>query len=90
MYFWCRASSFYSQVGLALSTFSLDLFQESYEIYKSCFHWLADKDGLKSDVLVAMGSLAYKAGGDIVFNRKREGKLKRKGEEMKKNEKEKG
>ena len=56
----------YSQVGLALSHFSLNEFAESYEIYKSCFHWLAEKDGLKSDILVAMGSLAYKVEGPEV------------------------
>ena len=38
------------------------LHQESYEIYKSSLHWLADQDKLKSDILVAMGCLAYKVG----------------------------
>ena len=53
----------YSQVGLALAYFSCNRFQESYSIYDSCFHWLANKDGLKSDILVAMGILAYKVEG---------------------------
>ena len=36
--------------------------RESYEAYESCLHWLADKDSLRSHILVAMGSLAYKVG----------------------------
>ena len=36
------------------------LYRESYEAYESCLHWLADKDSLRSHILVAMGSLAYK------------------------------
>jgi hypothetical protein len=31
---------------------------------KSCLHWLADKDSLRSHILVAMGSLAYKVGNE--------------------------
>ncbi len=30
---------------------------------RSCFPWLADKDSLRSHILVAMGSLAYKVKG---------------------------
>ncbi len=31
---------------------------------RSCLHWLADKDSLRSQILVAMGSLAYKVGNE--------------------------
>ena len=61
-----RSTTFHSQVGLALSHFALQNFQQSYDIYTSCLHWLADRDSLKSDVLVAMGSLAYRVEGASV------------------------
>merc|ERR1711952_612172 len=37
--------------------------EASYQAYDSCLHWLADQDGLKSHILVAMGNLAYKVEG---------------------------
>merc|ERR1712013_788288 len=55
-----QTTSFYSQVGLALAHYSLNNYQQAYEAYESCLHWLADDDGIKSHILVAMGSLAYK------------------------------
>jgi len=58
-----KNTTFYSQVGLALSYFKQNQLQESYEAYESCLHWLADNDGLKSHILVAMGSLAYRVAG---------------------------
>jgi len=61
-----RTPTFYSEAGMALAHFSLNNFQESYEIYKSSFHWLADQEALKSDILVAMGCLAYKVEGPDV------------------------
>ena len=55
-----QTTSFYSQVGLAMAHYSLNNYQQAYEAYESCLHWLADDDGIKSHILVAMGSLAYK------------------------------
>jgi len=57
------STTFYSQVGLAMAHYSLGNYQQAYEAYESCLHWLADNDGLKSHILVAMGSLAYKVEG---------------------------
>merc|ERR1712142_138403 len=58
-----KKTTFYSQVGLAMAHYSLHQYQLAYEAYESCLHWLADNDGLKSHILVAMGSLAYKVEG---------------------------
>jgi len=58
-----KNTTFYSQVGVALAYFKQNQYKESYEAYESCLHWLADNDGFKSDILVAMGSLAYKVEG---------------------------
>ena len=51
------------EVGVALAYFKQNQYKESYEAYESCLHWLADNDGFKSDIVVAMGSLAYKVEG---------------------------
>merc|ERR1712142_1179103 len=53
----------HSQSGLAMAHYRLGNFKNAYEAYESCLHWLADNDGLKSHILVAMGSLAYKVEG---------------------------
>ena len=53
----------YSQLGLAMAQYKLSNYQASYQAYESCLHQLADNDGLKSHILVAMGSLAYKVEG---------------------------
>jgi len=58
-----QSTTFYSQVGLAMAHYSLNNYKQAYEAYESCLHWLADNDGLKSHILVAMGSLAYKVEG---------------------------
>ena len=55
--------SLYSQLGLAMAHYKLCDYQASYQAYESCLHQLADSDGLKSHILVAMGSLAYKVEG---------------------------
>lgn len=34
-------------------------YEESYEAYKSALHWLTDEEGLQSDLLVALASMAY-------------------------------
>jgi hypothetical protein len=52
----CRQCSFF--------VIFISLRRESYEAYESCLHWLADKDSLRSHILVAMGSLAYKVGNE--------------------------
>eukprot|EP00092_Neocalanus_flemingeri_P033930 GFUD01036895.1.p1 GENE.GFUD01036895.1~~GFUD01036895.1.p1 ORF type:complete len:1307 (+),score=422.74 GFUD01036895.1:54-3974(+) len=57
------STTFYSQVGLAMAHYTVGNYQQAYEAYESCLHWLADNDGLKSHILVAMGSLAYKVEG---------------------------
>ena len=57
--------SLYSGVGLAMAHYKLGNYQDSYQAYDSCLHWLTsdDQDGLKSHILVAMGNLAYKVEG---------------------------
>jgi len=55
-----------STVGLALAQYKLTNYQESYEVYKSCLHWMAESQAVKSDILVAMGNLAYKVEGPEV------------------------
>ena len=55
--------SLHTQAGLAMAQYKLGRYQDSYQAYDSCLHWLADQDGLKSHILVAMGNLAYKVEG---------------------------
>jgi len=61
-----KAPTLESTVGLALAQYMLANYQESYEVYKSCLHWMAESQAVKSDILVAMGNLAYKVEGPEV------------------------
>ena len=57
------SQTLYSQLGLAMAQYKLSNYQASYQAYEACLHQLANTDGLKSHILVAMGSLAYKVEG---------------------------
>ncbi|XP_046996555.1 tetratricopeptide repeat protein 37 [Schistocerca americana] len=62
-YLQVKKATFKTQCGLAVAYFKAEKYEESYETYDSVLHWLASDDGLKSHVLVAMATMAYKFQG---------------------------
>ncbi len=57
-------ATFSSSIGLALSYFRAKNYEESYSTYQSAVEWLAQSDGEKSSVLVAMAGMVYAFQGD--------------------------
>lgn len=56
-------ASLSSACGLALSLYKCENHEESFAIYSTALQWLANNDGEKSELLVAMASMAYKFQG---------------------------
>ena len=52
-----------STAALALAQSRLGNFRAAYSSYSTCLPWLENDPGMRSHVLVAMGSLAYKVEG---------------------------
>ena len=58
-----RKANLHSTAALALAQSKLGDFRAAYSSYSTCLAWLENDPGMRSHVLVAMGSLAYKVEG---------------------------
>ena len=56
-------TSLHSTAALALAHSRRGDFRAAYSCYSTCLQWLENEPGMRSHVLVAMGSLAYKVEG---------------------------
>jgi len=56
-------ANIHSTAALALAQSRLGDFRAAYSSYSTCLPWLENNPGMRSHVLVAMGSLAYKVEG---------------------------
>ena len=56
-------ANLHSTANLALAQSRLGDFRAAYSSYSNCLSWLENDPGMRSHVLVAMGSLAYKVEG---------------------------
>lgn len=53
------SATYKSTIGLALSYFKADQFQEAYSVYDSALQWLASNDAEKSMILIATSAIVY-------------------------------